>query len=133
MGHIGIHLIFAPVAALIVNQGVVSFQTAQHHLTGNIVYTVKLSKTGKTIPLKSYGRGIGVLRRRRKAKGNVVVGIDDSVAVEINDVIIAGQFLIVVGIMWGTCIEFVPGIDVTITHMRTGLSQHIAHLLLVSG
>src|SRR5690554_4723060 len=106
MGHIGIHMIFVPVAALIVNQGVVSFQTAQHHLTGNIVYTVKLSKTGKTIPLKSYGRGIGVLRSGRESKRNVVVGIDDAVAVEIDDVIIAGQFLIVVGIVRGTCIEF---------------------------
>src|SRR5690606_24374539 len=122
-----------PVAAFMVGQVALPVEAAKNHLTGNIGYAVPLGHYAEVLPVETHGEVIGVLWDGRVGIGNIISGIDDTVAVIVDNMEIPGQLLIVIVIVHGTRIQLIPAVVVARTHVGISLADLLIVQLLIVG
>ena len=108
-----------------------TLQRTEPHVAAHIGHAIELTHHAETLPVEAYSSRIGILRRSRILIRCRVVGINHAIAVEVDDLIHARQFLIVIGVVDGGSNELVPGVGPSVGLPRTVLSDGIVHRFLV--
>ena len=122
-----------PPATLVIHRIHLTAKTGQLNDTSHIVYTIELNKSTKSLPLKAKSSIICILWSIRVTVRSLVLAVDDTIPIEIDNIIVSGKTLWIVCIMLRATNHIVIRIQISIINICLILTNGItSHLLIPS-
>ena len=129
--YICIGVILIPPRTLVEDCIQVAVEASKTYLTSHIGDTIELSECREALPLETNGGIVSVLRTVAIAVWSLIVGINHTITIVVDDVIVTNQTVVLIHIMGRRTIQVINVIQVTIAQPSLGLIDGITSLLQV--